>query len=107
MLNVGLFLFPRGSPVLGELVPPHEDEVSKPYFSTLEKTRLNGGSARRKTSTNTGQHNTKTTTNINALSGIPTHDPSIQAAKTGTIYRTATINEKYRPIPCINVVNVW
>jgi hypothetical protein len=53
---------------------------------------LDEWSARRKASTYTGQHNTERQgTNIHALSGIRTHDPSNQPAKTHASDRTATV----------------
>jgi hypothetical protein len=43
-----------------------------------------------KASSYTGQHNTEAETNIHASSGIRTHDPSNQAAKTYALDRAAT-----------------
>jgi hypothetical protein len=47
-------------------------------------------SARCKASGSTGQHNTERT-NIHTLSGIRTHDPSIQAVKTHALDTAATV----------------
>jgi hypothetical protein len=54
---------------------------------------LDEWSARRKASTYTGQHNTERRgqTSIHALSGIRTHDPSNQPAKTHASDRTPTV----------------
>jgi hypothetical protein len=86
----GLF-FPRGSTVLEGLRPPHT------YRRFLELFRHMVGLFGRVISSSQGlylhrttQHR-KTRTNIHVLSGIRTHDPSNQPAKTHASDRTATV----------------
>jgi hypothetical protein len=72
------------------LQPSNVSEVSKPYFSTFVRTPW----ARVSPSQGLYRHRTAqhriTRMNIHALSGIRTHDPSIQTAKNHAPDRGAT-----------------
>jgi hypothetical protein len=84
-------VFCSGSTFLGEPRAPRVVDVSKRCFRHL------AGLFGREVSQShdlylhiTAQH-TKTRTNIHALSGIRTHDPSLQAAKSQALDRTTTV----------------
>lgn len=77
--------FPRGSTVLLKPRSPYVDAVRKPCFSTLVRTAWTGGEPVARLLP------TQTNTNIDALSGILTLDPSIQAAETDAFDHAATV----------------
>jgi hypothetical protein len=88
--NPLLFFFHRESTVLGKPRPPLL-EVSKRYFLTLGRTTCTGfGTSHGLCLHRTTQHR-KTMTNIHALSGIQTHDSSVQEVKTHVLDHATTV----------------
>jgi hypothetical protein len=87
--------FPCGSAVIEEPRPPHVGEFPKPYLSTFGRTPWTGVSPSQGLCLHRTTQHRKTRANLHALSGIQTHDPSIQAAKTHTLDHLATNQLEY------------